>query len=1076
MVKKLSSEDPNTLVTMFDHQVELRPQAPALIFGEQSLSYAELNQQANQFAHHLCEAGLKEDTPIAIFMDRSIELLIVILGILKAGGAYVPLDKSYPEERLLLILNEGRIPILITTSEKATQFRRYNGKVLVFNKDKSESEQKVDSPKVFIKPQQLAYIIYTSGSTGKPKGVLIEHRSIVNYAKWFADYSDLKPQERIDFSSNHAFDFALTTTVIPLLFGLTIVICEDKIKKDPNLYLEHLASNKIQYIKITPGYFNVLLYQAKIKRFSLNFMKKIILGGENLLMPDCASWLALFPNHVLFNEYGPTEASVAVAVKRIDRKNIADLDGNVPIGKLIPNCKSYILDEQNNPVKDGKIAELFLGGLCLARGYLNDKKITAKSFIKDPFSSEKDGRLYKTGDLCRRLPKGELECIGRIDDQVKIRGFRIEPAEIEILLALHPAVKSAVVNAVTGGQQEKILIAYFILKSKQKMKEGELGQFLRRYLPDFMVPAFFIKMDSFPLTANEKIDRKALPLPPFRPNSEHKVPANPLEKTLAEIWANELNFRPIGVNDNFFELGGHSLSAARIISTLTQILGKELSLQNFYENPTISKLSKILDKQKKTIQQSEYSEKIYKNNILPLSDFQFTLWLATLFEPKAKRLNICDRKRFEGSLDEKKLNIAFNLLLKKHEVLTYKVATFSPTQRSKKDLDFKLQIKKLNQLSEEESETILERSLDELTSYSWPKNDALFMARLFYLKGAKTELQLCMPHILADDISLDILFSELSNFYLSTELKSLKMDRSYREYLYAEQAYINDHLDNDYIFWDRYLQDAFLFAFPAKYVVSDMKKSKLPYSKYTEISQDILDKLRKYCISNHVSLDNGLSGIIFLALSNCCGELNANASICFNKVKSARDNSKYDNTIGCFLNLEPVKLTINPQQNLNSLCQQIYTSMITTSPYQKCSNLVKLASISNFRKSNRFKDLSINLLISLYNSLFSVHKLNKKIVNSSVRLNRAKANNFLININVQNNFLKAESEKKSYFGLTQVYPPHNFADLLTIDNLFDVCFLCTTDQRSFMVVSANLTPEFHDLLSKEILKVCKSLQ
>ncbi len=695
MVKKLSIDDSNTLVSMFDRQVELRPQDPALIFGKQTLSYAELNQQANQFAHYLCEIGLGEDTPIAIYMDRSIELLIVILGILKAGGAYVPLDRSYPEERLLLILNEGCIPILITSSEKEKQFKRFNGKVVVF-KQKSECEPKDKSPRVLIKPHQLAYIIYTSGSTGKPKGVLIEHRGIVNYAKWFANYSGVKPQERIDFSSNHAFDFALTTTVIPLLFGLTIVICEDKVKKDPKLYLEHLESNKIQYIKITPGYFNVLLYQAKFKRLSLKFIKKIILGGENLLMPDCASWLALFPNHVLFNEYGPTEASVAVCVKRIDRNNLADLDGNVPIGKLLPNCKSYILDEQNKPVKDNKIGELYLGGLCLARGYLNDKKITEKSFVKDPFSLEKDGRLYKTGDLCRRLPKGELECIGRIDDQVKIRGFRIEPAEIEILLALHPAIKSVVVNAVIGSSQEKILIAYYILKSKQNINEEELSQFLRRYLADFMIPAFFIKMDSFPLTANEKIDRKAMPLPFFRPNSEHKLPDNPLEKTLAEIWANELNFRPIGVNDNFFEIGGHSLSAARIISTLTQVLGKELSLQLFYENPTIFNLAKLLEQQQSiSHQRGEFPKKLVKNNkVLPLSDFQFTLWLATLFEPKAKKLNISDRKRFEGTLDEKKLKVAFNLLLKKHEVLTYKVATFSPTQRSKKDLKFKLQIKK----------------------------------------------------------------------------------------------------------------------------------------------------------------------------------------------------------------------------------------------------------------------------------------------------------------------------------------------------------------------------------------------
>ena len=822
--------------------------------------------------------------------------------------------------------------------------------MLYFDKDKNLPLQKSDNLQTLIKSNQLAYIIFTSGSTGKPKGVLVEQGGIVNYAQWYADYAGIKAQERIDFSSNHAFDFALTTTLIPLLFGLTVVICEDKIKKDPKLYLDYLEANKIQIIKITPGYFNVFLYQAKIKNFSLKYLNKIILGGENLLAPDCASWLALYPHHILFNEYGPTEASVAVSVKRIDKRNIVDLKGNVPIGKLISNCKFYILDEQLNLVPEGQTGELYLGGSCLARGYLKDKKQTEKNFIKNPFSEEiRDARLYKTGDLCKQLATGELECIGRIDYQVKIRGFRIEPAEIELLLTLHPAIKSAVVNAAAIGRQEKQLIAYYILKNNKTLNERDLQQFLKRYLPDFMIPSFFIKMDLFPLNANEKIDRKGLPLPSFNLNSERQNPTNSLEKIIAEIWANELDLRPVGMNDNFFELGGHSLSAARIISTLTQVLKKDVSLQDFYQNPTISGLSNLIENLKTKELKKPLSESCKTTNILPLSDFQFTLWLATLFAPKAKKINISERLRLEGHLDANRLGNALNLLSKKHEVLNYQIKTFSPSQYIENASDFKIQVENLEALSEEIGESILENSLTELMNYPWTKNRTPLVARMFYLKGGKTELQLGMPHILFDNFSPEILFTDLSLFYLRNEDKTLTKDKTYRDYLFAEQAYIKNHLDHDLFFWERYLQEASLFVFPHDAVVTDMRKSKLPYSRYTEIPQEALDKLRTFCISHHISLDQVISGILLLALSNCCGALNTQSPICFNKVKSTRYDSKYDNTLGCFLSLELIKLSLDPQQTLDSICEQIHRSMIVTSPYQGCSNLVKLASVSSFQ-------------------------------------------------------------------------------------------------------------------------------
>ncbi|MBA2657618.1 MAG: non-ribosomal peptide synthetase [Tatlockia sp.] len=1071
MKANLRQEIPDTLIAMFELQLSKTPGNPAVIFGDHGLSYLELNEKANQFAHYLLNLGIEEDTAIAIFMDRSIELFIVMLGILKAGAAYVPLDKSSPQERLTTILNDNQISFLVTTQANPLSFENFKGKIIGYDRVSSDFQKILPLPQ--IKAQQLAYIIFTSGSTGSPKGVLVEHRSIINYALWFANFCGIETGERIDFSSNPAFDFALTTTLVPLLFGLTVVIGKDLIKKDPKLYLNYLESNRVNYIKLTPGYFNLLLYQEKIAKIPLRYLKKIILGGESLLSPDCVSWLTLFPNHILFNEYGPTEASVGVSVFRIDKNNVEKLGEIVPIGQIIPNCNYFLLDEQLNPSDEE--GELYLGGVCLARGYLNNKKVTEKSFIKAPSNLAKGERLYKTGDLCKRLTDGGLECKGRIDEQVKIRGFRIEPAEIEKFLLQYSLIKSAVVKAIPGPHNQKVLVAYYILKNeRQRVNEKLLCQFLKRYLPEFMLPSFFVKMDVFPLNANEKIDRKALPLPPTKPTLDFKAPSNTIEKIVMEIWAKELGMDAVSVNANFFELGGHSLSAAKIISSLRYILNKEFSLQELYQNPTIAQISKLLKKRKNLKQPAK--KRIKKDFYLPLSDFQFTLWLSTLFEPKAKKLNICLRKRFQGILDEKILKKAFALLIKKHEVLSYKVSSFNPRQYPVKGLKFELATEDFEKLSPAFCEAELERSFGELNLLSWPKNSVPLRARLFHLSDNRLELQLAMPHILSDEISLEILISDLSDFYLTKSTQIENLEENYRDYLINEQSYIKTHLHKDFSFWKNYLQDATLFILPEKFIVPNMHKSKLSYSKYTQIPEKSIEKLKGFCVKNQISLDTGISGVLISALSNCCGQLVGNGSICFNKIQSTRNERRYEKTIGCFLNIVPLKLSINPQQELHNLCQQIHEAMIVTSPYQRCSNLVKLASISNFQQLSKIKNLAISAVVSFYNYLVSSYKLDKKIVNCGARLVRRKANEFLINVNIQNSFLNSNKDNQSLFGLTTEPLKSQHPELLQVDNFLDVCFLRLPDLKPYMVVSANLTPEFKELLAQEILNLCEKIE
>ncbi|KTD23817.1 non-ribosomal peptide synthetase [Legionella lansingensis] len=1069
-------ENSATLHELFEIQAKQRPQHTAVIFGSLSLTYDQLNQKANQLAHYLREMGVKPDTTVALCMERSIELLIVILGILKAGGAYIPLDPSYPEERLLFILKEGVTPILITTSKWQEKLCCYEGQLLLFDEKKKLEKQKTHNLDPTVTPRHLAYVIYTSGSTGTPKGVMVEHRGIVNYSLWFANYCDCQAQQRIDFSSNPAFDFAVTTSIVPLVLGLTVIICEDKIKKDPRQYLKYLVRSKVNFIKLTPSYFKVLLYEAENGSVELPHLEKIMLAGESLSTVDCASWLAIYPSHILFNEYGPTETSVAVCLYRIDSRNISRLGANVPVGNLIPNSQSYILDANGIPVADGEVGELYLGGSCLARGYLNNPELTQQSFIKDPFSKDKDARLYKTGDLCRRLAKGEIEYVGRIDHQLKIRGYRVEPGEVEGRLAAHPDLKAAAVLAFEQKNKEKRLVAYYVLKEQNSaVSVGELRQYLKRYLPDYMVPTTFVRMESFPLNANEKLDRLALPAPQFTASQHYLPPNTSLEKMLAHVWLEELEIKPIGLNDDFFELGGHSLSAARMISKINYTLNKEVTLHDFYQTPTIAYLVTLI-KKAKTIKkrQKSLTKALSEVTQLPLNDFQFLLWLTDTFEPRARKLTIFTRKRLKGHLNLAALTSAFAAVLKKHEALSYHVSKFRPVQYFKKHRSVEIIEENLQSLSEEKSEWVVENSLRELRTYhSWPKDEPQVIIRLFYLKNEVTELQLCLPHIISDDVSPEILLSDLSQFYLSASDIKVEKDIAYRQYIFDEQSHIQNHLNRDMAFWGEYLKDASLFAFPPEYIVKNMRELQLTYSTYTEIPEEDLNNFKRFCAHHHISILDGLCAVLLLALLHCCHESQtAFPFICINRVKSTREKQEYDKTIGCFLRLEPIKLALNKEATLAELCQQVHDSVIDTGPYQGCPNLVKLASIATFRqKKKMIKTYLVKWLTWLYTTVFRL-KLSPKVLSLSGRLNSNKGNNFLININVQNSLLRNTKcrDKSTLFGFETENTRHDEYDLLQIDHLFDVCFLRMPDSDSpFLILSANLEPTFRERIAKEML-------
>ena len=994
-------------------------------------------------------------------MQRSFDLLVAMLGILKAGAAYVPLDPSHPKERLQFILSDCEAQLLITES--------------TFKLLDSYSTENIG---IDIKAHDLAYVIYTSGSTGKPKGVLIEHGSLAYYCQWFADYSQCKAQQRIDFSANPVFDMAVTASIVSLALNLTVIICDDEIKTNPLYYLRYLQTSQINLIKITPTYFIELLHYAKNTKIKLPYLNSLILGGEALRKNSCLECLSLYPTHTLYNEYGPTETTVAVLQYKINHGNIHALGLNIPIGQPSHTTQTYLLNTERQVVAPGETGELYIGGVSLARGYLNQPELTQKCFIQDPFSENSANRLYKTGDLCRLLSDGNLEYLGRIDNQVKIRGFRVELGEIEQCLTKHPAIDAATVIPLTQQNQEIILVTYYTLKTPNACVHEPLRDYLARFLPYYMIPVNFIKVAYFPLTANGKLDIQALPKPHELNQPSYVAAASALEKAVLAIWKKELRVENIGSQDNFFELGGHSLAAARVISCIQEKFHKTLALNELYNAPTVSQLALLIEQAKTTHEHQLATEKPGKRSKkIPLSDFQLLIWISHLLEPNIKKLNIVARKRIYGELDINVLNQAFHSLFYKNEILRSKMRKLYPTQSIQKKWRFDLRNNNLTNLTDQIINQKVTDSMHELLNfYPWNKKHPMLIARLFHIAENTYELQIGMPHHVCDEASIQILFSDLSKFYLQHlahhDTTTLSQNIQFKEYIQKEHSTLTTTLQQNISHWENYLKDAHLISFPKQYVLRNMKGTR--YSTYLEFPEKTFEHLRSFCATHNVTISDTLCAALGKALAICNGELHDESQPIFiTTTKSTRNNPIYDETIGCFLASYPVKLKVAKEHSLLDLSKSVQHAMLDNNPYQQCPSIIKLACIQNAQqKTTLFVNTMMRLLSKLYklicrfpNNYFESFKYIGKLA----AIDRKK--NFIVLLNIWNNFLES-SEQTNLFGAKAQDVEMARYDLLKTNNIIDVCFLRENhSNQPYLAISSNLQPEFRELIGKEILNI-----
>ncbi|NEO16390.1 MULTISPECIES: non-ribosomal peptide synthetase [unclassified Moorena] len=604
---------------LFEEQVQRTPDSVAVVFQQEKITYRELNDRANQLARYLESIGVGLEEMVGICVERSIEMMVGLLGILKAGGAYLPLDPSYPRDRLAYLLQDSQLFLLLASEKSVARLPESQGRIVFLDKDWSViSQYSQENLGLRAKPTSLAYVIYTSGSTGKPKGVQVEHQSLVNaYRAWEQAYQ-LSPENSHLQMASFSFDVFTGNWVRALCSGAKLVLCPREFLLEPEKLYRLMLQEQVDCAEFVPAVMRYLIEYLENTKQNLDFMGLLVIGSDSWSVKEYQKFRQFCGAQTrLVNSYGASEATIDSCYFESTEINLP-LESPVPIGKPFANILLYILDDALQPVPIGVPGELHIGGVGLARGYFNRPELTAQKFIANPFSQEAGARLYKTGDKARYLPDGNIELLGRIDNQVKIRGFRIEPGEIESVLATRPEVGQSAVIVREDQAGHKRLVAYVVptivfdrprslspwknwsdfannpLYRKQVRElTPKLRDFLKQKLPDYMVPSAFVMLDSLPLTPNGKIDRRALPAPEGTSgsNANFIAPRDTLELQLAQIWSEVLEVSPVGVRDNFFDIGGHSLLAIALIARVQRQFDKNLSLATLLQNPTIEQLA-----------------------------------------------------------------------------------------------------------------------------------------------------------------------------------------------------------------------------------------------------------------------------------------------------------------------------------------------------------------------------------------------------------------------------------------------------------------------------------------------------
>ncbi|MBP5974473.1 amino acid adenylation domain-containing protein [Brasilonema sp. CT11] len=753
---------------LFEEQVELTPSAVAVEFGNEQLTYQQLNERANQLAHYLQSLGVEPEVFVGLSVERSLEMAISVLAILKAGGAYVPLDPAYPQQRLAFMLEDTRSKVLLTQQKLRSLFPESVADVVCLDQQSEIiAQQPSTNPKSPVGLSNLLYVIYTSGSTGQPKGITLSHQALGNLIHWH-----LETMEHgvgvLQFASL-SFDASFHEMFAAWCSGSTLYMISEALRLDVEKLVHFLAEKPVQKVILPVALWQQIAQVYGQQAHLFRHLTEVVTTGEQLQITQPIIDLFKQLNHCqLHNHYGPSETHVVTSFTFNSSPDTWPV--YPPIGKPIANTQIYILDQHWQPVPIGVPGFLFIGGANLARGYLNRPNLTAQKFVSNPFGK---GQLYQTGDIARYLPDGNIEFLGRVDDQVKVRGFRIELGEVEAVLNKHPQLSQAVVTVQGNAANEKRLVAYVVPKQGDTVTAEQLRQFLQQKLPEYAIPSAFVLLESLPLTPNQKVDRRALPtLDLDLSNSKEYIPPRtPTEEIIADIFAAILKLEQVGVYSNFFELGGHSLLATQVVSRLRETFQVELPLRTLFESPTVAELERVIAALLMTDSRlviPEIKPVARDSEHLPLSWAQERLWFLDGLQSESAAYNMPAALQMTGQLNAEALELALTEIIQRHSVLrtTFPIVNGTPVQAIAPTKVVTIPVFDLQSLSpDEQADRVQQLATEEAQQPFDLANGPVIRFKLLQLAQQTHVLLVTLHHIVFDAWSISIFIRELVALY-----------------------------------------------------------------------------------------------------------------------------------------------------------------------------------------------------------------------------------------------------------------------------------------------------------------------
>lgn len=849
----------NSLIEMFGLQVNKTPNRAAVSSGNEELTYYELNKEANKIAKTLKDRGVQRNQLIAIMMNRSINFIVAVFGVLKAGAAYLPIDPIYPDSRKTFLLEDSKAGVLLIdnpTEAVYSEFLQSQPDTDILNVSELRIQRDGEGDiKVANQPDDLCYIIYTSGTTGKPKGVLVEHKGVMNYIQWAAKTYVKEEQADFPLFTSISFDLTVTSIFTPLVTGNKVVVYQDQ--EHDILIQKIIEDNKVDIIKLTPSHLKIVKEQTRIN----SRIKRLIVGGEELEVQLATEVQSAFVQDVeIYNEYGPTETVVGCMIHKFSARD--DRCMEVPIGVPIDNMKTYILDRYHHITPFGVIGELYIGGIGVARGYLNHLELTKERFIENPF--KKGEKIYRTGDLAKYLPDGTVYFLGRNDDQVKIRGYRIELGEIEQQILKQEQVKNAAVVVRTTESGDKYLDAYYT--SDEEDKSEHIKYDLLKNLPDYMIPAHIVKIDSIPLTSNGKLDYKQLPIINNLQGSGFILPRNNTEEELLIIWSEllSINREEISTDANFFELGGHSLMASIMVLRIHKMLGKKVPLAEVFHQQTIQKLADYL-KQSET---AEYQtiQKAKKKEFYRVSSVQRRIFFLQKLNVLNLSYNTPKAVILEGKLDLDRFQSAIKEIIKRHESLrtVFAYKNEEPVQIILPETEFNIEF---FDASIEAEDSVIDKFIRPFDLGRAP----LMRIGLMRQEEAKWLLLMDMHHIITDGRSDNIFLDEFVKFYGGQRLPELRIQyKDYSEWQYEEARF--EEMRKQELFWLK----QFSKKIPTLNLPLDFNRPTLNNFEgsnyYFELNEETTRALKEMALEQDVTLFMLLLSIYQILLSKLSGQ------------------------------------------------------------------------------------------------------------------------------------------------------------------------------------------------------------